>query len=241
MSDIDLSHHDARLPKVLVIDNDRVILDLLQLNLAVHYHVDTRQSAEDALELDLPSYSLIILDISLGGKINGMQFIEMLARSEATVSIPFIFCTARDSEDDILRGFDAGADDYIVKPFSLREMVARTRSVIRRHSRPAAAPKTSRLVYEGLVMNVDNQRVELDSVPLSLSRTEYQILKLFMKNKGTFFSREEIHAQAWPDTEAVSARTIDVNISRLRKKIGRYASCIVSRAGQGYGLVSLDI
>lgn len=230
-------------PRILVIDGDKMILDLLQVNLAATYQVDTCASAEEALELDLPSYSLLILDIFLGGKIDGMQFTEMLSRSNATASIPFIFCTSRDSEDEIIRGFDAGADDYIVKPFSLREMVARVNSVIRRHSRmrPAAQRPAAKLEYEGIVLNVDTQRAELDGAPIALSRTEYQILKLFMMNQGKLFTRDEIHAQAWPDSEAVSARTIDVNISRLRKKIGVYASCIFSKPGQGYGLMSLDL
>lgn len=229
---------------ILVIDSDEMILELLQLNLAADYHVDTCRSAEEAIELDLPSYSLLILDINLGGSIDGMQFTEMLGRSEQTANIPFIFCTSRDSEDEIIHGFDAGADDYIVKPFSLREMVARVRSVIRRHAlrRPAAAPKpVSKLDYEGLVLHLDTQRAEIDGQALALSRTEYQILKLFMKNQGKLFTRDEIHARAWPDSEAVSARTIDVNISRLRKKLGKYAACIISRPGQGYALMSLGL
>ncbi len=229
---------------VLLIDNDSMILELLQVNLAADYQVDACRSAEEAIELDLTRYSLIILDINLGGGIDGLQFAEMLGRSELTSGIPFIFCTARDSEDEIIHGFDAGADDYIVKPFSLREMVARVRSVIRRHAlrRPAHAAKVSPTIdYEGLVINLDNQRVEIHGEPVTLSRTEYQILKLLMQNQGKLVSRDEIHAHAWTDSEAVSARTIDVNISRLRKKLGEYGACIISRPGQGYTLMSRDL
>lgn len=234
----------ASTPKtdILVIDGDEVIRELIHYNLSADYNIDACSSAEDALELDLLSYSLIILDINLSGSINGLQFTDMLGRSAATAGIPFIFCTARDSEDEIIAGFDAGADDYIVKPFSLREMVARVKSVIRRHAinRPAAArPMT--LDYEGLQLQLETQRAELDGQPVALSRTEYQILKLFMKNPGRLFTREEIHTRAWPDGEAVSARTIDVNISRIRKKIGPYATCIISKPGQGYGIMSREL
>ena len=228
---------------ILVIDGDDVVRELIHSNLSADYHIDACAAAEDALELSLPDYSLIILDINLGGSINGLQFTDMLSRSKSTASLPFIFCTARDSEDEIIAGFDAGADAYIVKPFSLREMVARVKSVIRRHAmmRPAAATRPATLDYEGLKLQLETQRAELDGQPIALSRTEYQILKLFMKNPGKLFTRDEIHTRAWPDGEAVSARTIDVNISRLRKKIGPYAACIISKPGQGYGIMSHEL
>lgn len=228
---------------LLVIDADEVIRELIVFNLSSDYSIDACKSAEDALELDLASYSLMLLDINLAGAIDGLQFIEMMSRNASTSSIPFIICTARDSEDEIIAGFDAGADDYIVKPFSLREMVARVKSVMRRHAlrRPQQAPRPTKLTYEGLSLQLETQRAELDGEPLALSRTEYQILKLFMRNPGQLFTRDEIHTRAWPDGEAVSARTIDVNISRLRKKIGRYSACIISRAGQGYGLMSCEL
>ena len=230
-------------PSILVIDGDEVIRELIEYNLSAEYHIDACSSAEDAIELDIASYSLILLDINLGGSIDGFQLTEMLARNKATAAVPFIFCTARDSEDEIIAGFDAGADDYIVKPFSLREMVARVKSVIRRHAmmRPSATTRPTNLQYEGLVLKLENQRVEFDGQPVSMSRTEYQILKLFMKNPGKLFTRDEIHRMAWPDEDAVSARTIDVNLSRIRKKIGPYATSIISKPGLGYGLMSREL
>lgn len=238
-----INDQSAARPRVLVIDADSNILDLLNFNLAGEFDIITAQEGEQAMAMDLTGLTLIILDITLGGAMSGFDVVEKLAQNRATAGIPFIFCTMRDSEDEIIKGFDAGADDYIVKPFSLREMMARVKSVIRRHAmvRPAAAARPARLEYEGLVIYPETQRVELDGEPLQLSRTEYQILKLFMKEQGRMFSRDEIHAKAWPDSEAVSARTIDVNISRLRKKIGIYAQCIVSKAGQGYGLEALTL
>lgn len=232
--------------RILVIDPDDVISELICYNLSSFFRIDTCRSAEEALELDLPLYWLIILDTQLGGKISGLEFVEMLQRSDITAVIPFIICSARDREDDILRGFDAGADDYIVKPFSLREMVARVRSVLRRHHRNLSSagegtvPATAlpSVIRAGnLRLTPDRQETELDGEPISLSRIEFQILRLFASNAGQLFSRDQIKNYAWPQSEDVSARTIDVNISRLRKKLGPKAPVIVNRPGQGYGIL----
>jgi len=230
--------------RVLVIDPDDVIRELICYNLSSDFQIDTCRSAEDALEFDIPLYRLIILDTQLGGKINGLEFIEMLQRSKLTASIPFIICSGRDREDDILHGFDAGADDYIVKPFSLREMVARVRSVLRRHLRHSGGSRAATVAVPQVIrvgslrLIPDRQLTEVDSEPVSLSRTEFQILRLFASNVGHLFSREQIKNYAWAESEEISSRTIDVNISRLRKKIGPKGPAIVNRPGQGYGILS---
>lgn len=231
---------------LLVVDSDEVIRELISYNLSSDYHITAKKTAEEALELDIAGYSLIILDFNLNGKMSGLDLIDTLQENPATAAVPFIICTACDSEDDVITGFDAGADDYIVKPFSLREMIARVKSVMRRHkimaarqrqnAEPPRPPQNPLIVYKGLSLSPETQRLEIDGVNASLSPTEFQILKLFMKSPGKLFSREEIHAHAWGD-ETVSSRTIDVNISRLRKKLGIYGPSIMSRPGQGYGLI----
>lgn len=224
--------------KILLIDGDQVIRTLLAANLGVYYKVESCASAEDALDLDLPSFELIILDIELGGSITGLEFSEMLQRSPVTSDIALIFCTALDSEDDIVRGFDAGADDYILKPFSLREVIARVRSVIRRHSLTASArqkPKAEEVVtIDGLEVNLSEQRVTADGEPVSLSRIEFQLLATLLRNPGQPFTRIQLQNKVWPNDETVSARAVDVNISRLRKKLGPYGVIVASVPGTGY-------
>lgn len=236
--------HDESQCRILVIDPDEVIRELISYNLSSEFKIDACGSAEDALEFDLPLYWLIILDTQLGGKINGLEFIEMMQRSEQTASIPFIICSGRDREDDILRGFDAGADDYIVKPFSLREMVARVHSVLRRHHRnnrslaATTQPIAPKVIRVGtLRLTPDRQLTEVDGESVSLSRIEFQLLRLFASNVGQLFDREHIKNYVWPGGEQVSPRAIDVNISRLRKKLGPKAPVIVNRPGQGYGIL----
>lgn len=229
--------------RILVVDSDDNIRDLVVWNLSADYIVSSAATADEALGLDLDGFSLIILDTELRGDISGYSLIKALREEPATHSVPFIICSALDSEDDVIRGIDAGADDYIVKPFSLREMVARVKSLLRRlrlraaarAPKPAAASPTYR--FAGITIFADKSRLEIDGRPVTLSPTEFLILKLFMKEPGHFYPRDEIQSFVWGDNEPVSARTIDVNISRLRKKLGNYGANIVSRPGTGYGLV----
>ncbi len=224
--------------KILLIDGDQVIRTLLAANLGVYYKVVSVAKAEDALDLDLPSFSLIMMDVNLPGEISGLDFSEMLQRSPSTEDIALIFCSTMDSEDDIVRGFDAGADDYILKPFSLREVVARVNSVIRRHSlaaRSVQKPAPKEVInIEGLEINLINQRVTVDEEPVSLSRIEYQLLATLLRKPGETFTRMQLQSNVWPDDENVSSRAVDVNISRLRKKLGPYGVLITSVPGTGY-------
>lgn len=229
--------------RILVVDSDDNIRDLVVWNLSADYVVSSAATADDALDLDLGGFSLIILDTELRGTVSGYSFIAALRDDPAARSVPFIICSALDSEDDVIRGFDAGDDDYIVKPFSLREMVARVKSLLRRlllraaARAPKPAPVSPTYRFAGITIYADKSRLEIDGRPVTLSPTEFLILKLFVKEPGKFYSRDEIQSFVWGDNEPVSARTIDVNISRLRKKLGNYGANIVSRPGTGYGLV----
>lgn len=236
--------------KILVVDDEEIICELLQYNLELQgFQVDTCFDAREALHRDLTTYALFILDVMMG-EISGFKLAHVLKQNPDTSAIPIIFCTARDTEDDIVDGFNIGADDYILKPFSIRELVARVCSVLRRHTHgvPIATASPGHAVAEGeksvpaqpvkgLHHNAPAQIISLDGRRLHLTRTEYDILAFFLKNRNRLFSRQEIFHHVWPEQVVVSERTIDVNISRIRKKLGTYAPQLVNRSGFGYGFM----
>lgn len=228
--------------QILIVDDDSMIVDLMKYNLENEgYTIASSANASDALDLDLTLFSLIISEVELPGGINGLRFASMIKQNPDTAPVPVIFCTSRDSEDDIIAGFNAGADDYILKPFSLREMIARIKAVIRRRTlmarRASAQPASHVIRYESLVVDLSSQTVAIDGERVQFTRTEFQILSMFVKNRNKLFSREEIFSTIRPGQEAGSDRTIDVNVSRVRKKLGDYASHLVSKSGIGYGFV----
>lgn len=219
--------------RLLVVDDEEIMCDLLRLNLEkAGYRVDVNYSAEDALRRDLAVYDLFIFDIMMY-EMNGFKLAEHIRSKVATANTPIIFCSARDEIDDVVKGLNVGADDYVTKPFSMKEMEARVRTVLRRQ----APNNNDELSFETLVVNPISRRVTIDDETVSLTRTEMDILALFMRNPNRFFSRNEIFDNVWPDQVVVVDRAIDVNISRMRKKMGRYAACIVNRSGIGYGFV----
>ena len=220
--------------KILVVDDEESLCEIIQFNLEVEgYTVDTAYSAEEALQLDLPSYSLILLDVMMG-EISGYRLARILREQPETAHIPIIFCTARDSEDDIVTGLNIGADDYIAKPFSTREVIARVKAVLRRTVTTETERAPERLVYQSLVIDITKKKVSIDGEEVQLTKKEFEILLLLVQNKGRVFSREDILTRIWSDEVYVLDRTIDVNITRLRKKIGEYGKCIVTRLGYGY-------
>ena len=220
--------------KILVVDDEESLCEIIQFNLEVEgYTVDTAYSAEEALQLDLPSYSLILLDVMMG-EISGYRLARILREQPETAHIPIIFCTARDSEDDIVTGLNIGADDYIAKPFSTREVIARVKAVLRRTVTTETERVPERLTYQSLVIDITKKKVSIDDEEVPLTKKEFEILLLLVQNKGRVFSREDILARIWSDEVYVLDRTIDVNITRLRKKIGVYGKCIVTRLGYGY-------
>lgn len=231
---------DKPTPVVLIVDEDKVISELIVNNLENEgYRAESCQNADKALDLDLTAYTLIISETDFTEGPGGLRFAEMIKQNPDTAPVSVIFCSTRDSEDDIINGFNAGADDYILKPFSLREMMARVRSVIRRRMMMmrAAKPRVNVVAYNGLSVNLDSSQVTLDGEPLALTRTEFKILSLMLRNLNRYFTREEIFNEVWAGQESGSDRTVDVNISRLRKKLGDYASHIVNRSGFGYGFM----
>lgn len=223
---------------VLLIDSDESIIDLLRGILTNDgFAVESCATAEEALVRSLDVYRLIISEIDLD-QIDGYEFLERLKDMPSTANIPLILCTARDGENDIIEGLNSGADDYVVKPFSLREMLARVRSVLRRHRFVApqhTAPKV--ITYKTLSVDLGAHSVKINGEPISFTPTEFLILSLLIKSRSKLFTREEIFKEAWPGENEVSKRTVDVNISRIRKKLGEYGGNIVNRSGIGYGFM----
>lgn len=230
---------DTTTKRILIVDDEETLCEVLQLNLENEgYDVDIAFSAEQALTLDLPSYSLILLDIMMG-EISGIKMAKMLKSNTKTANIPIIFCTAKDTEDDMVMGLNLGADDYIAKPYTVRNVVARVKSVLRRtsakkNSNPVAE-KRNVLQVDGLVLDLEFKRCMVDGVEVKMAKKEFEILAYLISHRGTICSREQILGKVWKNEVVVLDRTIDVNITRVRNKIGGYGSYIVTRSGYGYG------
>ena len=213
--------------RILVVDDEEDICAILKFNLSKEgYEVVTANSAEEALTLDIASFNLLLLDVMMGG-MSGFELTGKLKTDPKTAGVPVIFITARDTEDDAVEGLDLGADDYISKPFSIREVVSRVKAVLRQ---TAAIPDAS----TGIFIDDEKKVVTVDGAAVALTRIEYEIFRLLFTNKGKVFPREDILSKVWPDDVIVTDRTVDVNITRLRKKIGEYGNRIVSRHGFGY-------
>ena len=218
--------------RILVVDDEEDLCEILKFNLETEgYEVDTAFSAEEALTKRLTDYNLLLLDVMMG-EMSGFKMASILKKDVATANIPIIFLTAKDTENDTLTGFSLGADDYISKPFSIRQVMARVKAVLRRTKEKVADSHT--LVYETLVLDTNRIKATVDDKEVSLTKKEFEILKLLLENKGSVFSREEILSRIWKDEVYVLDRTIDVNITRLRRKIGVYGKNIVTRLGFGY-------
>ena len=228
--------------RILVVDDEESLCEILKFNLEKEgYDVTTALSAEEALALDIKDMDLVILDIMMG-ELSGFGLARILKRRSETSDIPIIFCSALDTADDKVKGLDIGADDYIAKTYSVAEVMARVRSVLRRsvpRSRPVNKVEESAgsdiITFEGLEVNNLNKRCFIDGSEVQLTRKEFDILVLLLSHRGTILSREQIMKQVWSDEVVVLDRTIDVNITRMRKKLGQYGNHIVTRTGYGYG------
>ena len=218
--------------KILVVDDEPDLREILQCNFEnAGYHVDTAASAEEALELLTDQHDLLLLDVMLGG-MSGYQLASVL-RKERNNNIPIIFLTAKDTEVDMLTGFSAGGDDYISKPFSLQEVLARIKAVLRR-SAPKAAGVPSQISLGAVLVDVEKKRVVVDGAELRLSKKEFGILKMLMTHPGRLFSREEILTEVRQGESCVLDRTVDVHIARIRRKLGKESTRLTNRQGYGY-------
>lgn len=226
---------EENMKRILVVDDEQDLCEILKFNLETEgYEVETANSAEEALEMDIASFDLLLLDVMMGG-MSGFQLAKHLKDNPMTANVPIIFLTARDTENDTVTGFNIGADDYISKPFSIREVMVRVRAVLRRTAEQTGDADESKIInYQGLQLNLDKKTVSIDGEAIPFTKTEFELLRLFLEERGKVFSRQELIDRVWPKDVMVLDRTVDVNITRMRKKIGKFAKCIVTRLGFGY-------
>lgn len=216
--------------KILIVDDEPDICEILAYNLIGEgYETTCAYSAEEAHQKLTSEYSLILLDVMMGG-ISGYKFAEIL-RTNGN-HIPIIFLTAKDSENDMLTGFSVGGDDYISKPFSLKEVSARVKAVIKRQT--TELQSVNKFIYKDFCIDFDTKDVTIGSEIILLTKTEFAILSFLVKHPGRVFSREEIINTIWEDTPFITERTVDVHITRLRKKLGAHSPLISNRSGYGY-------
>ena len=220
--------------KILVVDDEPDLREILQCNLeAAGYDVDTASSAEEALQMMNRCPSLLLLDVMMGG-MSGFALAKVL-REERGLKVPIIFLTAKDTEEDLLHGFSVGADDYISKPFSLQEVMARVKAVLRRAEVTESAERPTSA--ELLQLDAERKLVRIGSAEIPLSKKEFGILNILTANPGKVFSREQILEEVWQGESYVLDRTVDVHIAHVRKKLGDMGNRIVNRQGHGYCFV----
>lgn len=223
--------------RILVVDDEQDLCEILQFNLENEgYKVDTANSAEEALEMLSPEHELILLDVMMAG-MSGYQMARKL-RTELHNDIPIIFLTAKNTENDMLTGFSIGGDDYIAKPFSIKEVIARIKAVTRRHANDTV--KTDLIsTFDGLVLDKQQKCLTVNGMEVELTKTEYLILQLLLDGHGKYYQRDEILKEVWPGDSFVLDRTVDVHIARLRKKLGALGYNIVNKQGFGYAWIGV--
>lgn len=219
--------------KLLVVDDEDTLCEALRFNLEIEgYDVDVAHSAEEALKLNLENYSLILLDVMMG-EISGFRMAQMMRANPKTADVPIIFLTAKDNDDDMIAGLKLGGDDYITKPYSIRNVLARIETVLRRAK--TRSPNHEILKFQGIAIDINSKRLEIDGNEIKIPKKELEILQLFITNRNRVFSREEILNTVWRNEAVVVDRTVDVHITRLRKRLGEYGQHIITRSGYGYG------
>jgi DNA-binding response OmpR family regulator len=221
-------------PKILIVDDERDICEILDFNLTNEgFEITCAYSAEEALEKLGSGRSLILLDVMMGG-MSGYKLAETLRRSHN--QIPIIFLTAKDTENDMLTGFSVGGDDYISKPFSIKEVVARVKAVLRRQKTAEETPDADcpKLVFGDVGIDLKLKELTIGAEKIALTKTEFEVLVFLAENPQRVLSRSEIIDKIWKETPFVTERTVDVHITRLRKKLGKYAPAITNRSGYGY-------
>jgi DNA-binding response OmpR family regulator len=223
---------DSKEKRILIVDDEEDLCEILQYNLSNEgYSTEVALSAEEALRKELKDFDLLILDVMMG-QMSGFRLADRI-RKELNLGVPVIFLTARDTENDLLTGFSLGADDYITKPFSVNELKARVRAVLKRAS--VATFRDSGLVtYEGISFDNTRKKVIIDGEPVDLTKKEFEIFELLVEGNGKVYSREDILQRIWGNEVIVTDRTVDVNITRLRNKIGKYGPCLKNKTGYGY-------
>ena len=217
--------------KILIVDDEKDLCEILEFNLSSEgFETEIAHSAEQALKKQLDNFDLILLDVMMG-EMSGYKMASKI-RKEMQLSVPIIFLTAKTEENDLLTGFNVGADDYISKPFSIKEVIARIKAVLKRGVPTQKFDKM--LKWEDLEVDTLSKIVTINGKNVNLTRKEFEILSLLLKHQGQYIGREEILDRIWSDDVIVTERNVDVNIARLRKKIGEYGKFLKGKSGYGY-------
>jgi two-component system, OmpR family, alkaline phosphatase synthesis response regulator PhoP len=217
--------------KILIVEDEQDISEILQFNLSGEgFMVEVAASGEEALKKDLASFDLFLLDVMLGG-MSGYKLANII-RKELDIATPIVFLTAKGAENDVLTGFNVGADDYIQKPFSIREVIARIKAILKRGANVSDDQKI--ITFSDLSVDHKKKTVTISGESIDLTRKEFEILVLLMKKPGQYLGREEILTRIWSNDVIVTERNVDVNIARLRKKLGSYGVYIKGKSGFGY-------
>mgnify|MGYP001456968307 CR=1 FL=1 len=207
--------------RILVVDDEEDLCEILKFNLENEgYEVDTANSAEEALKMDISSYHLILLDVMMG-EISGFKMANMLKKDKKTAKVPIIFITAKDTENDTVTGFNLGADDYITKPFSLRELEARIVTNIKREERHQQ--KTEYRFMDEMLIDYSEKIVAIAGHRIEFTKIEYQIIEFLSMHPGQVFDKERIYAQVCGYDAEGDSRTITELVRRIRKKIADYS------------------
>lgn len=213
-------------------DDAEDLCEILQFNLEGEgYATDIAYSAEEALKKDLKKFDLILLDVMME-KMSGFKMAEKI-RKERSLDVPIIFITAKNTENDLLTGFSLGGDDYITKPFSIKEVIVRIKAILKRRTENEKQTKKE-IRFQDLVLNTKKHSLYIKDKKIKLTKKEFDILTLLLKNEGVILSRNDILGKVWDESTIVTDRTVDVHITRLRKKIGHYGKFIKSKSGFGY-------
>jgi len=223
---------DPERKRILIVDDEEDLCEILQYNLEnAGFETETAHSAEEAIKRKINTFDLILLDVMMGA-MSGFKFADKL-RNELKINVPIIFLTAKDTENDILTGFSLGADDYIPKPFSVNELTARVKAVLKRSGKEKNKIHHV-LRFGNLQLDTARKRLLINDEKIELTRKEYEILRLLLENQSKVFSREDILTMVWGNEVIVTDRTVDVNITRLRSKLGNHGQYIRNKSGYGY-------
>ena len=215
--------------RILIVDDEEDLCEILQYNLNNEgYKTDTAPSAEEALKRPITNFDLLILDVMMG-QMSGYKLAEII-RNDMNCLVPVIFLTAKDEENDILTGFSVGADDYLTKPFSINELTARVKAVLKRFSHDNFPV----VKFGAIEIDTAHKRAIIGNEKIELTKKEYDILKLLLDNPVKVFSRDDILKLIWGTEVIVTDRTVDVNITRLRTKLGKFGQNIKNKTGFGY-------
>ncbi|MCL1849901.1 MAG: response regulator transcription factor [Bacteroidetes bacterium] len=216
--------------KILIVDDDELIREVLEFNLVNEgFEITCAASGEEAMKKLSSEHALILLDIMMGG-MSGYRFAEELRKKGN--DIPIIFLTAKDTENDMLTGFSVGGDDYISKPFSIKEVIVRIKAILKRQNKPEDKPE--KMIFNDLTIDLNTKEMYIKSKKIELTKTEYNLLIYLIQKSDRVISREEIIDTVWKETPFITERTVDVHIARLRKKLENYSHLITNKTGFGY-------